>query len=298
MLSKPLKLSQLHDSLVEALGRRSIASPTEAPRLPAEPVSPAGIPLRILLAEDNPANQRVALRMLERLGYRAELATTGREVLERLDRATYDVILTDVQMPELDRLEATRAICRRWASSERPRIVAMTAEAMAGDREACLGAGMDDYIVKPVKLEELRRALEQCRPVVREPRASEAREGDSTAPDALDQSVLRELQDELGGADVLRDVVTTFLKETPGFLATLRSAAEKGDAGAIRMAAHTIKSSSAMLGARALSACCAELERLSRAGEVRDLPERIAAIEASYGAAQRALEVEGGGAPT
>ena len=298
VLSKPLKLSQLHDSLVEALGPSRIASPLpEAPRPDGEPVSRIGGPLRILLAEDNPANQRVALLMLERLGYRAEVATTGRQVLERLDRAAYDLILMDVQMPELDGLEATRAICGRWPSSERPRIVAMTAEAMAGDREACLGAGMDDYIVKPVRLEELQRAIGQCRPVVRESPASVAAEEGPSPSGALDRSVLRDLQAELGGADVLRDVIATFLEGTPGFLRTLRAAAQEGDGGAARRAAHAIKSSSAMLGALALAARCDELERLTRAGEVRELSERVAAIEALYGATRQALEAEIGRAP-
>ncbi len=297
VLSKPLKLSQLHDSLVEVLGPSRIASPPEVPRPDGEPASRTGGPLRILLAEDNPANQRVALLMLERLGYRAEVATTGREVLERLDRAAYDLILMDVQMPELDGLEATRAICGRWPSSERPRIVAMTAEAMAGDREACLGAGMDDYIVKPVRLEELQRALGQCRPVVRESPTSVAAEEASSPSDALDRSVLRDLQTELGGADVLRDVIATFLEGTPGFLSTLRAAAQEGDAGSARRAAHAIKSSSAMLGGLALAARCEELERLTRAGEVRDLPERVAAIEAVYGTTRQALEAEIGRAP-
>ena len=112
-------------------------------------------PLRILLAEDNMVNQQLALRLLEKLGYRADVAGNGIEALEALERQTYDLLLTDVQMPEMDGVEATRRIVERWAPDARPRIVAMTAEAMQGDRERFLAAGMDDYLMKPVRIEEL-----------------------------------------------------------------------------------------------------------------------------------------------
>ena len=119
--------------------------------------------LRILLAEDNAVNQKVALRLLERLGYGADVASNGLEALEALERQPYDVVLMDVQMPELDGLDATRRICERWAPEIRPRIIAMTANAMAEDREACLAAGMDDYVAKPIRPEELENALSRAR---------------------------------------------------------------------------------------------------------------------------------------
>ena len=111
--------------------------------------------LRILLAEDHLVNQKIALLMLQRLGYRADIAGNGLEVLEALQRQPYDVVLLDVQMPEMDGLEAARCICQQWQPLERPRLIAMTANAMQGDREICLAAGMDDYISKPVRMEEL-----------------------------------------------------------------------------------------------------------------------------------------------
>jgi CheY-like chemotaxis protein len=119
------------------------------------------MPLRVLLAEDNVVNQRVALRMLEKLGYRADLAANGIEVLEALVRQPYHVVLMDVHMPEMDGLEATREICRQWPE-RRPRIIAMTANAMQGDREECIAAGMDDYISKPVQRADLKAALERA----------------------------------------------------------------------------------------------------------------------------------------
>jgi CheY-like chemotaxis protein len=119
--------------------------------------------LRILLAEDNVVNQKVALRILDKLGYRADIASNGLEALEALERQAYDVVLMDVQMPEMDGLDASRRIHERWPEDSRPRIIAMTANAMLEDREACFAAGMDDYVAKPVRPDELAEALSRVR---------------------------------------------------------------------------------------------------------------------------------------
>ena len=105
-------------------------------------------------------NQKLALRLLQQMGYRADLARNGIEAIESVERQTYDVVLMDVQMPEMDGLEASRRITARWPARQRPRIVAMTANAMQGDREMCLAAGMDDYLTKPIRVEQLVEALE------------------------------------------------------------------------------------------------------------------------------------------
>jgi CheY-like chemotaxis protein len=116
-------------------------------------------PLRILLAEDNAVNQKLALRLLQQMGYRADLAANGIEAVESVQRQAYDVVLMDVQMPELDGLDATRQICQLLPDARRPRIVAMTANAMQGDREMCMAAGMDDYLAKPIRVDRLVEAL-------------------------------------------------------------------------------------------------------------------------------------------
>jgi CheY-like chemotaxis protein len=116
-------------------------------------------PLRILLAEDNVVNQKLAMRLLSQMGYAADLARHGVEAVEAIERQTYDVVLMDVQMPEMDGLQASREITRRWPAGDRPRIVAMTANAMQGDREECMAAGMDDYVTKPIRVDALVEAL-------------------------------------------------------------------------------------------------------------------------------------------
>ena len=161
-LVKPVRASQLYNALLTALARGHEPTRHDAPDGGRRPRA-ATSSLRILLAEDNAVNQKVALRVLERLGYRADVASNGLEALEALERERYDVVLMDVQMPEMDGLEASRRICARWPEASRPRIIAMTANAMIEDREACLAAGMDDYVAKPVRPEELAEALARAR---------------------------------------------------------------------------------------------------------------------------------------
>jgi len=204
-------------------------------------------------------------------------------------------VLMDVQMPEMDGLEASRAVCARWPAGQRPRIIAMTAEAMQGDREKCLAAGMDDYLVKPVTLDRLAEALAKCQPVARQATAAVAgtveRKGVASG-DALDRSVLEQLREDIGGDEGLRDVIATFLAQTPSTIATLRDVAGRGDAAGIRRAAHMIKGTSATLGAVALANHCAEMERLAGSGDVTDAVSRAAVTEALYRSLEVALKAE------
>ena len=161
-LSKPVKPSQLYDTVVTVLDKKGTE---EKPALPESELhkSPEACSLlKVLLAEDNIVNQRVALRLLERLGYRVDVAGNGLEVLQALERQSYDVVLMDVQMPEMDGLEASRQISKTFRPGKKPWIIAMTANAMEGDREACLAAGMNDYLCKPVQMTALRNVLERA----------------------------------------------------------------------------------------------------------------------------------------
>jgi CheY-like chemotaxis protein len=164
-LVKPIKASQLYDALVGILAREAGAAPEEKPE--AKPTFDAEmgqrLPLRILLAEDNPVNRKLALHVLQRLGYTADVAVDGVETLEAVLDQDYDVVLMDIQMPQMDGLEATRAIRRELPSERQPRIIAVTANVMKEDRDACLAAGMDDYLGKPFRVEELVAALSKSR---------------------------------------------------------------------------------------------------------------------------------------
>ncbi len=159
-LNKPIKPSQLFDTLAVVFSEQPAGEKRAAPQK-SQVNQEIGKqhPLRILLAEDLLVNQKLALRLLEQMGYRADVASNGIEAVELVARQTYDVVLMDVQMPEMDGLEASRRICARLPRGQRPTIIAMTANAMQGDREMCLAAGMDDYVSKPIRKEELINAL-------------------------------------------------------------------------------------------------------------------------------------------
>jgi CheY-like chemotaxis protein len=164
-LTKPIRQSQLFDTLVGLFAQEvQKAAPAAAASPRLDPQMASRHPLRILLAEDNVVNQKLALRILQQMGYRADLASNGIEAVESVSRQVYDVVLMDVQMPEMDGLDASRQICSRWEPHERPRIVAMTANAMQGDRDMCLAAGMDDYLTKPIRVERLVEALNHVQP--------------------------------------------------------------------------------------------------------------------------------------
>ena len=160
VVTKPIKASPLHAAIASALDAASNRPTAAAPALDVD--LGRRHPLRILLTEDNAVNQKLALRVLEKLGYRADVAGNGLEAIQALERQPYDLVLMDVQMPEMDGLEATRRIVRQWVEAERPWIVAMTAEAMQGDRERCLAAGMNDYLTKPIRVTELVAAIERA----------------------------------------------------------------------------------------------------------------------------------------
>jgi CheY-like chemotaxis protein len=161
-LSKPIKQSHLFDSLAALFmdAKPADLKTSTAERFRLDPEFASRHPLKILLAEDNAVNQKLALRLLEQMGYRADVASNGLEAVESVARQKYDVVLMDVQMPEMDGLEATRRVLEKWPQNH-PRIIGLTANALEGDREICFAAGMADYISKPIRVEELVKALER-----------------------------------------------------------------------------------------------------------------------------------------
>ena len=234
--------------------------------------------LRVLVADDNASNQKVALLMLKRIGIRADVAANGLEVLEALERQRYDIVLMDIQMPEMDGIEATQMIIKRWPENERPRIVAMTANAMIGDREKCLGARMDDYISKPIILDDLRVSLKSCL----QPRAEKVLNVDienvegKNAP-SFDWSrieLLREMQLE-GEPDLFAEVAMMFVTDAPAQVKEITSAFQREDYGSLSDQVHKLKGTCHNIGVVRLANICEEIEEKCKDGSSENLEKRI-----------------------
>ncbi|MBX0327395.1 response regulator [Oscillochloris sp. ZM17-4] len=279
-LSKPIKAAQLYETLLSALNETVILPPAAPAPSAFDATLAERIPLRILLAEDNVVNQKVATKTLSKLGYRADVAANGFEVLDALARQPYDVVLMDVQMPELDGLGASRRIRSELPPARQPRIIAMTANAMQSDRELCMAAGMDDYISKPVRVADLVAALERCAAREEEPAPEPAAGG------VIDITVLEQIQESLGegSPEIVIEIIDLFIDDLPRQLAALRQGVAEGAAPTVQRLAHTIKASAATIGALALAADCEALEDLTRRGDLREAEARAATIAAGCAA--------------
>ena len=311
-LTKPVRQSRLYDAIATAMG-----TPADNERTTATPARKTPIAARdtlketagrsrgrlwrahVLVAEDNQVNQKVAVRMLERLGYRADVAANGLEAVEALSRIPYGAILMDVQMPQMDGHEATAEIRQREAGSDRRTpIIAMTANAMQGDREEALEAGMDDYVPKPVKPDELEAALDRWIPQEEEEGATVAiakMEGGSVPPegaeDPIDRAVVDSLLD-LGGLELLSELAQSFYEDTSSALSALRESATAGHALSVERIAHTLKGSSGSMGAQRMSAICGELQDVGASGDLPRVPGLLERLEKEFGRVRVALEVE------
>jgi signal transduction histidine kinase/DNA-binding NarL/FixJ family response regulator len=247
-------------------------------------------PLRILLAEDHPVNRQVMLGLLGHLGYRADLAANGLEALEALAHQSYDVILMDVQMPGMDGLEATRRI-RQATGGPQPRIIAMTAHAMSGDRERCLEAGMDGYVSKPVQIADLAAALAAASPAGANRSQEVPADVGPLPPDPLDLPALGRLRElSTGGEDVLGLLVPTYATSSADDLSALRRLAEEGRWRDVERTAHRLKGGSASLGAIRVVAVCAVIEERVRAKRTAEVGPLVAQLAQELERAQGALE--------
>ena len=259
------------------------------------------LPLRILLAEDNTTNQELAVRFLRRMGYGCDVVSNGREAVAAADRHAYDAVLMDVEMPEMDGLEAAREIGRALGP-RRPRIIAMTANAMLGDRERCLAAGIDDYVAKPIRIGELQAALAAvgrqrhggAAPAAEPPTVSTDAGLCDTPIDTLpirDPTTFEEAREFLGAeaAEVIGGVITSFRRGTPEMLATMRDACVGGEPAGVRSAAHTLKGLSGTVGARRVQALCTRVEAAARAGSLAALTPVLDRLESEFRLADDAL---------
>jgi PAS domain S-box-containing protein len=268
-------------------------APKTTPLLPAAPcILPPAVSrqkaIRLLVAEDNPTNQLVVRRYLEKLNYPADFARDGAEALRLLAGQTYDAVLMDCQMPGMDGYTATRHIRAGYVSGLNPRIpiIALTAYAMSSDRQKCLEAGMDDYLAKPLRAEELRKALVRCGLTVPElPAGDKAAAAVTAAPnDALQSAQIEQLRGLPGRKHptLLEDVMDIFLQETPAALARLRDLAGRREQKETAMLAHRLAGTCANLGGQAMRAAARALEEAAEQQAWADMPERLTVLEQEW----------------
>jgi CheY-like chemotaxis protein/HPt (histidine-containing phosphotransfer) domain-containing protein len=287
---KPVRASTLMDALATAWGaqlegkesaivtRHTLAesgSKSAAPRGASGGggATPAALPfehVRVLVAEDNVVNQKVACRLLEKLGCRVEVAANGREAVEMTARIPFDIVFMDCQMPELDGYDATREIRAREGSGKRTPILAMTANAMDADRVRCMEAGMDDFISKPVHPPVLGRVLE---------RWVKAAEKGEPPVDLEGSETIASLRAD-GGEAVAEELITLFAGDAPKHCEEIREAIARGDARAACAAAHALKSSAATLGANRMASLCAQIEDAGAAGDISALSALFPRLDA------------------
>ena len=260
-LTKPLRQSTLLDAIMTALGPRLATHLAPSPAA-AAPAARSGRTLKLLLAEDNAVNQKLAVRLLERAGHTVVVAENGKQAVAAMSREAFDAVLMDVQMPEMDGLEATEVIRRgEQATGGHVPIIAMTAHAMKGDRERCLDAGMDGYLTKPLQIEALLTLLDQIG--LTEPACSTA--GSNTADSARagfdPQQALKHVQGDLA---LLKELVALFLEECPKHLTAIRDAIGSGEALKLQQAAHTLKGSAAVVTATEVQTAAESIEAAAR----------------------------------
>jgi two-component system sensor histidine kinase/response regulator len=266
-LTRPVKQSSLFDAIATSLAGEVLEQARRAQR-----AGPAEIrtDVRVLVAEDNPVNQKVAVRQLQRVGVSADAVANGIEAVEAVSRGDYALVLMDVQMPEMDGLAATRELRRRGAVVP---IVALTANALSGDRERCLAAGMDDYLAKPIVEEDLVRVLERFLP------------HENGSP--IDAQMVERLREV--GPDFLKEIAAIYLADAPARLAALRDAVGQADPGAVYAAAHAFKSGSGNIGATRVHDLCAEIEIMGRQGALDGVTGKVAELEGEYERVEQAL---------
>ncbi|MDJ0714881.1 MAG: response regulator [Prochloraceae cyanobacterium] len=277
-LSKPVKQSHLYEVLHQIFSKNlaEIQIYKSKPNAIHSNLAQK-LPLRVLLAEDVPVNQKVFLNMLRRLGYRADTASNGVEVLQALRRQTYDVIFTDIQMPEMDGLEVTRRIRKQQGSLISPWIIAMTAHAMKSHRQQCLDAGMNDYISKPVRLEDIVEALQGYQQFLKTNNRSVPQEQNNLKPQknqninkapVLDYKVLENIREiaEDDADELLSDIIKTYIENAPERLSAIAYAIKKDNPTDLSDSAHAFSSVSGTMGAMGLNKICKSLEAIGDAG--------------------------------
>jgi CheY-like chemotaxis protein/HPt (histidine-containing phosphotransfer) domain-containing protein len=286
-LLKPVKSSQLFDVLMNVFSHTQPSTPRQKkPKAKLSQNLADELPLSILIAEDSSINQELVLTILQKMGYTADVVSNGIEAIEALKKHPYNIIFMDVQMPKMDGLTAARYIVQDWSENQRPKIIAMTASAFQEDKQNCLDAGMDDYISKPIRIEQVQEMLQKW---------SQGIETAVSEPDripeeksAIDPSIIAELQ-ELNPS-LPQKMVKRFLEEdAPMAIAQLKQAIQENNSSAMSKAAHSLKGSSALLGAQALSQVCLNIEQKGKAHDFQDIDPLLSQLDAQYQQVQQEL---------
>lgn len=284
-LNKPIKPAALFDVLQYAM---QMTPPANVPLRAAEQQGKLAesLPLKILVAEDNTVNQKVVQQLLAHLGYRSDVVANGVEVLDAMERQNYDVVLMDVQMPEMDGLEATRRLRARFGQHGLPRVIAMTANAMPGDREKCLAAGMNAYVSKPVELDDVRAVLIAV--------AGKTAEEPVAVIDLRRIEQLLELQDE-NNPRLVSDIIELFCADSPKHLENIACALADRNTEQLESATHRFLSSIENLGAQRMRTHCMELERLAQsctlqeAGALKEAEALLGSLQGEFDTARQHL---------
>jgi len=315
-LTKPVRQGHLYDCLSMVVNEPPTLPGSGGPLITRHTVTEAKAAQkgRVLVVEDSVVNQKVAAKMLERAGYRVDLAENGREAVEAVARTCYAMVFMDCQMPEMDGYDATREIRRREAMGKGPEahkgekhavlsphasrhvpIIAMTANAMRGDREKCLEAGMDDYIAKPARREDLEAVLVRWQPdragSPDEHPASSSEESEEIegGTASVDPAVLKDLRQLDDTGELLTILITHFLDDTPRHLAVMQAALRERQAAILAETAHVLKGSSGNLGAGRMQQLCGELQTLGRANDLTTAGDRLARLSAEFTLVRTAL---------
>ncbi|NUM81795.1 response regulator, partial [bacterium] len=275
IISKPVKQSVLWDAIVQTLSNSQPETMYSKIDSALDRRLSENLPLRILLAEDNAINQKLAVRVFEKMGYVIDIAVNGLEVLDALKNKTFDIVFMDVQMPEMDGLEATRKIIGAYSPHKRPVIIAMTANAMQGDRERCLEAGMDDYITKPITPKHIQSKLKEWGTIMLQHQEYMQRQNYPV----VDYDAIRELEID---DDFLKELIAIYFEQAPSMIRTIRDHARLGQTDAMKKHAHTLKGVSFNIGAARIGHLCTTIENVQASQSPKEIDVMLHDLDHTY----------------
>lgn len=278
-VSKPIKQSQLYNIILNVTVKESDLDAEDVKKKVVDRDMSSKLPMRILVAEDNIINQKLILKILAQLGYKADVVGNGIEVIETLKRQRYDMIFMDIQMPEMDGLEATKFINQNWHNEDRPTIVAMTANVMHGDKEKCINAGMDDYISKPVLIDEVQKIIIKWAEFAKA-RKTNTRQNIKTSL-MLDSDIIYGLK-ELDDSNHFREVINLYLDVAPVLIEEIKKSFTEKDFESLKRAAFNLKRASLNLGANRLAEVCVKVESMDGRPDIDELAKLVERLENIY----------------